>query len=173
MPRPERPWPSKTGAPLNYGASRCKPDQQRVKLRPLLPFGCFYGHDDSRTSPRVRTTRAAARAAAPRVRHTMLDVCRLWLPMPLCGYIRHARTPGPISACWVDFAVPFFTAAATLFAWQAALGGKRTRHPRLHPLANDADLRAVSGLERHLSGIQGSQGTVASRANQTIFPTST
>ena len=62
---------------------------------------------------------AAARLAAPRGRHTMLDVCRL-----LAAYaIVWLHTPRPDA--WADlgllgrFAVPFFTAAATFFAWQA------------------------------------------------------
>ena len=57
--------------------------------------------------------------ARPRGRHTMLDVCRL-----LAAYaIVWLHTPRP--EAWTDlgllgrFAVPFFTAAATFFAWQA------------------------------------------------------
>jgi len=63
--------------------------------------------------------RAAGPVAAPRARHTMLDVCRL-----LAAYaIVWLHTPRP--AAWADlgllgrFAVPFFTAAATFFAWRA------------------------------------------------------
>jgi surface polysaccharide O-acyltransferase-like enzyme len=65
--------------------------------------------------------------AAPRARHTMLDVCRL-----LAAYaIVWLHTPRPNG--WADlgllgrFAVPFFTAAATFFAWQAgSRPGERT-----------------------------------------------
>ncbi|HTU26668.1 MAG TPA: acyltransferase [Pirellulales bacterium] len=71
--------------------------------------------------------RTAAVPAAPGARHTMLDVCRL-----LAAYaIVWLHTPRP--QAWADlgllgrFAVPFFTAAATFFAWQAgARSGERS-----------------------------------------------
>jgi surface polysaccharide O-acyltransferase-like enzyme len=61
----------------------------------------------------------ATALAAPRARHTMLDVCRLLAALAIVWL----HTPRP--AAWADlgllgrFAVPFFTAAATFFAWQA------------------------------------------------------
>ena len=86
------------------GPSHCKPEYRNRAAAPFAAWMFLWSRQ--LLSLAASASRAAASAAAPRVRHTMLDVCRLLAAYAIVWLHTPRRPPGPILGCWADSPSP-------------------------------------------------------------------